>query len=264
MSVETWEEQRARLKLMARGNDKWDLSPNDERAIAAALERLDLAEKERDAAKASLENRALDAARRPCGEIAPDDVGRHQGDAMTVEEKLAIAVEALRPYGKCDGSCRTCMQAGEACGSRQINLLLARIEQTSGAILGNQDSTSSRPEDGADDPGTTSECGGAPWCRVHEGNTSECDKPGATSDIEAAVAAIDHSRSDFIANDVHRNFLRLRDSIIRAMREVRADERAKIVKECIQDAADLYETWRGSDGLAVEQQVARIRARGVK
>ncbi len=37
---ESWAEQVTRLRLMAKGDPKWDLSPNDQAAIAAALNNL--------------------------------------------------------------------------------------------------------------------------------------------------------------------------------------------------------------------------------
>lgn len=59
--AESWADQVARLRLMALGDPKWDLSPNDQAAITAALDKLSALDTER-AAKRQFANALMGSA----------------------------------------------------------------------------------------------------------------------------------------------------------------------------------------------------------
>jgi len=83
---ESWDDQLARLELMASGDSKWDLSDNDTAAISEALRRivqLDRAGKAADPTSADREARMIDQQRR---KGAVD---------MTNETELRAACEAV-------------------------------------------------------------------------------------------------------------------------------------------------------------------------
>ncbi len=77
MASETFREQRARLALMATDSDTWDLSDNDQSAIAAILQEFMRAEgiaKNYESAKAA----AVAAEREACAKVAEDESHCHE------------------------------------------------------------------------------------------------------------------------------------------------------------------------------------------
>lgn len=67
--AETWTDQLSRLAGMARGEPTWDLSPNDRRAIEAALSRLAAAEQVIGVARDTLADRHRYMTQGPCAAV---------------------------------------------------------------------------------------------------------------------------------------------------------------------------------------------------